>query len=479
MSVSATVKSIQEIMRRDVGVDGDAQRVSQIVWLLFLKAFDAQEDANEKSTRDYCSLIPTRLRWRTWAQSTKDLSGDELIKFVDGDLFPSLKRLKGTSPQHRLIRMVFSETRNQMKSGTLLRRVIDKLDNDVDFNKAKKRHVLGDMYEQILRDLRSAGNAGEFYTPRAVTEFMVECIGPRLGEIVLDPACGTGGFLTAALEYMRRGRLKDTDERQLAESIHGVEKKPLPHFLCVTNMLLHGVDAPLNIRRGNILAAPYMKSPIAAPVDVVVTNPPFGGFEEDNVVRNFPPAFQTQRASELFVARIIEVLRDGGRCGIVLPDGLLFGEGVKMRIRRSLLERCDLHTIVRLPSGVFAPYTDIKTNLLFFTKGRPTTRIWFYEHPCPSGLKRYTKTRPIDISEFVTERAWWSDRKETEFAWHVDIADITARNYDIDFKNPRINQYSNGNPVELLAEYQKAQVALDDARERLFRELKSMFVGDV
>jgi len=452
MSLSASIKSIQDIMRKDVGVDGDAQRLSQLAWMLFLKIFDAQETELEMTRDDYRSPLPAKLRWVNWAADAEGITGDGLMKFINDDLFPGLKELKGSTPRHHLLRSTFEDAYNYMKSGTLLRQVINKLNEGIDFNKSQDRHLFGDIYEQLLRDLQNAGNAGEYYTPRAVTQFMVERTDPKLGELIFDPACGTGGFLTCALEHIRKHEVKSpADEQRLQESIRGVEKKPLPHLLCTTNMLLHGIEVPVNIRHDNTLAKPYASYTSSDRVDVIITNPPFG----------------------------VHLLRDGGHGAIVLPDGTLFGEGIKTRIKQELLEKCNLHTIVRLPNGVFAPYTGIKTNLLFFTKGEPTKEIWYYEHPYPPGVKNYNKTKPIRIEEFEAERKWWGKpgqekkRKESEFAWRVSIADIAARGYNLDVKNPNVVDAAHRDPAELLAEYQTAQAAVAEVREKLRKELET------
>jgi type I restriction enzyme M protein len=480
MSLSATIKSIQDIMRKDVGVDGDAQRVSQLVWLLFLKIFDAQEEEMEATRDDYRSPLPQKLRWRNWATDPEGITGDALQKFVNDDLFPTLKELKGGSPRHALLRTAFEDAYNYMKSGTLLRQVINKLNEGINFNRSQDRHLFGDIYEQLLRDLQSAGNAGEYYTPRAVTQFMVERTNPRLGEIIFDPACGTGGFLTCAIEHVRKHEVKTpADEQRLHECIRGVEKKPMPHLLCVTNMLLHGIEVPVNIRHDNTLAKPYASYTSTDRVDVILTNPPFGGMEEDGTEKNFPGTFRTKETADLFLTLIIHLLREGGRGAIVLPDGTLFGEGVKTRIKQELLEKCNLHTIVRLPNGVFAPYTGIKTNLLFFTKGEPTKEIWYYEHPYPPGVKSYNKTKPIHISEFEPERKWWGKpgqekkRKESELAWRVSIDQIRESGYNLDIKNPNVVDPSHADPDKLLAEYQHLVKAVNDTREKLKRELQT------
>jgi type I restriction enzyme M protein len=473
MSLSATIKSIQDIMRKDVGVDGDAQRISQLAWLLFLKIFDAQEEELEATRDSYRSPLAGHLRWRNWAADAEGLTGDGLADFVNGTLFPKLKGLTSPEPRAVLLRTVFEDAYNYMKSGTLLRQVINRLNEDINFNSSADRHLFGDIYEQILRDLQSAGNAGEYYTPRAVTQFMVERTNPRLGEIILDPACGTGGFLAGALEHIRHREVKTpADEQRLQASLRGVEKKPMPHLLCVTNMLLHGIEVPVNIRHDNTLARPFASYTSTDRVDVILTNPPFGGMEEDGTEKNFPATVRTKETADLFLVLIVHLLRDGGRGAIVLPDGTLFGEGVKTRIKQELLEKCNLHTIVRLPNGVFAPYTGIKTNLLFFTKGEPTQEIWYYEHPYPPGVKSYNKTKPIALAEFEPERKWWKKRAETPQAWRVPLADIVARGYNLDVKNPHTVDDAHRDPAELLAEYQQAQAAAAEIREKLRRELE-------
>jgi type I restriction enzyme M protein len=463
MSISSTIKSIQGIMRKDVGVDGDAQRLSQLVWMLFLKIFDDRESEWELLQDDYQSPLPEKYRWRNWAANAEGMTGEALKQFLDNDMFPALQKLvaKGGDQRAYVIRSVFEDAYNYMKSGQLIRQVVNKIQEGVDFNKAQERHLFGDMYEQLLRDLQAAGNAGEFYTPRAVTEFMVRMVNPRLGEKVMDPACGTGGFLTCAIEHIRKQDVKTVDDEvRMQSSILGIEKKPMPHLLCTTNMILHGIDVPINIRHDNTLSYPLISWGPQQRVDVIVTNPPFGGMEEDGIETNFPAAFRTRETADLFLVLIMQMLKSGGRAALVLPDGFLFGEGIKTRIKEKLLENCNLHTIVRLPNGVFAPYTGIKTNLLFFSKGTPTQHIWFYEHPYPSGAKSYNKTKPMKIEEFVTEEVWWGtesdgfkDRVENERAWKVSLEDIKASNYNLDCKNPHVGEQEVHDPDLLLAQY--------------------------
>ena len=465
MSISSTIKSIQDIMRKDVGVDGDAQRIGQLVWMLFLKVFDDRETEWELFDDDYRSPLPAAYRWRNWAADAEGMTGDELMSFVDNELFPTLQSLGDDGgelrPVARVIRGVFEDAYNYMKSGQLLRQVLNKIQESVDFNKAQERHAFGDMYEQLLRDLQNAGNAGEFYTPRPVTEFMVRMVDPQLHEKVMDPACGTGGFLTCTIEHKRRRHVKTpADEAVLQASVFGVEKKPLPHLLATTNMILHGIEVPSQIRHDNTLARPLISWGPGERVDCIVANPPFGGMEEDGIEGNFPAAFRTRETADLFMVLIMHLLKSGGRAAVVLPDGFLFGEGIKSRIKEKLLTECNLHTIVRLPNGVFNPYTGIKTNLLFFTKGEPTREVWFYEHPYPAGVKNYSKTRPMRIEEFATEEAWWGDRQETPQAWKVGIDEIRARHWNLDCKNPHVGEQASHDPDELLAEYRQMQAEI-------------------
>ena len=359
-----------------------------------------------------------------------------------------------------------------------MRQVINKIVGGVDFNKAQDRHLFGDLYEQILRDLQNAGNAGEYYTPRPVTQFIVDMVDPQLGEKILDPACGTGGFLTCSIEYVRKQQVKTVeDEQRLQQSIYGVEKKPLPHLLCTTNMILHGLDVPTNVRHDNTLARPLRDYGPKDRVDVIVTNPPFGGMEEDGIENNFPATFRTRETADLFLVLIMHLLKDGGRAALVLPDGTLFGEGIKTRIKEQLLNTCNLHTIVRLPNGVFAPYTGIKTNLLFFTKGTPTQDVWFYEHPYPPGVKNYNKTKPMRIEEFAAEKAWWNKRVENECAWKVSADEIKARNYNLDIKNPHSPDAVIHDPEELLADYAALQQRIAGTRDQLRAVLAAALEG--
>ncbi|MDU9048149.1 MAG: class I SAM-dependent DNA methyltransferase [Candidatus Electrothrix sp. Rat3] len=479
-NVSGIIKSIQDIMRKDVGVDGDAQRISQLVWMFFLKIFDDREEELELLEDEYVSPLPEELRWRSWAKDREGMTGDGLFDFVNQQLFPTLKELgigtTGTAgtQQAAVVRNVFADAYNYMKSGTLMRQVINKI-CEINFNSQADRHTFGAIYEQILKDLQSAGNAGEFYTPRAVTEFIVNRVDPRLNETVLDPACGTGGFLASAIEHKREQYVRTAlDEEVVQQTIHGVEKKSLPHMLCVTNMILHSIDTPVNIRHDNTLTRPLRDYREKDRVQVIITNPPFGGVEEDGIENNFPTDLRTRETADLFMTLIIHLLKKKGRAAVVLPDGFFFGEGMKTRLKEKLLSQCNLHTIVRLPNGVFNPYTGIKTNLLFFTKGQPTETVWYYEHPYPPGVKNYNKTKPMRFEEFQAEIDWWGQeadgfaaRKETEHAWKVGIEEIKARNYNLDIKNPHVGEQVVHDPEKLLADYAQQQAEISDLRAQL------------
>lgn len=467
MFTPATIKSIQDIMRQDIGVDGDATRLSQMVWLIYLKILDDEDKALEIRKEKFVPTLPKKYQWRTWAGPLDGITGDKLIEFVNNDLLPGLRELPDSSNKRtELTRMAFQDVYNFMRKGTLLKQVINKI-NEIDFNASKDRHAFNEIYERLLKSLQSAGNFGEMYTPRAVTEFIVEMVDPKVGESVLDPAVGTGGFLVHALEHMRKQVKSVKDEQKIQQSIHGVEKKPLPFMLLITNMMLHGIEEPVTMRRGNTLEKPIRDYTDADKVDCVVTNPPFGGTEEPGIESNFPKEFQTRETADLFLVLIMRLLRKNGRAGIVLPDGTLFGEGMKTALKKALLEECNLHTIVRLPKSVFAPYTSIATNLLFFTKGEPTKEIWYYEHPLPEGQKAYSMTNPMRADEFNVEKEWWNKRKENDHAWKVSIDEIIKRNYNLDIKNPRTPVDVLESPEELLEAYHNKQKEVKEVLEQI------------
>ena len=473
MSISNVVKSVQDIMRQDAGVDGDAQRISQLVWMIFLKVFDAKEEEWELEYDDYESVIPEELRWSNWAADDEGITGDELLDFINNKLFKELKEMElgvDSDPKAFLVKAVFEDSYNYMKSGALIRQVINKL-NEIDFTASEDRHLFNDIYENILKDLQSAGNSGEFYTPRPVTQFIIDMLNPQLGEKVADFACGTGGFLTCAIEHLKKQQKNVEDIKVLGKTIIGVEKKPLPHLLATTNLILHDIDVP-NISHDNSLTKNVRDLKESDYVDVIAMNPPFGGVEEDTVLTNFPNAFQTKETADLFMTVMMYRLSEKGRAGVVLPDGFLFGEGVKTKIKEKLLNEFNLHTIVRLPQGVFAPYTDINTNVLFFDKGEPTKEVWFFEHPLPEGYKKYTKTKPIKINEFELEKKWWNSRVENEYAWKVSIDEIKDRNYNLDIKNPHIEEVEEEYTLEeLLNNFKENQREIDNLFEIINNEL--------
>ncbi len=458
-------------MRQDAGVSGDAQRIEQLGWIFFLKIFSDKELESETLKRNHTPSIPKKYLWKNWASNPEGITGNDLLKFINNDLFPHFKNLSvniQTNPRGIMVKEVFQDSNNYMKNGTLLRQVINKV-NEVDFNKTEDLHIFGDIYENFLKDLQGAGNAGEFYTPRPVTQFMTEVIGPQLGEKVLDPACGTGGFLSCAVQYLRKNDVHTVkDRKKLQKQIYGVEKKPLPHLLCVTNMLLHGIENPTQIVRGNKLKKIMTEYKAKDKVDVILTNPPFGGSEEEGVKANFPQSFQTSETADLFLILIVNLLKEGGRAGVVLPNGSLFQTGVTARIRQELLETCNLHTMVRLPKGVFNPYSSIPTNLLFFKKGSMTKKVWYYELPLPQGLKQYTKGNPIQRQEFEPVKEWFQYRKANKYSWQVSIEEVKKNHYNLDIKNPHTDKEEYADPMVLEKEY----LSLKKKNKKLLDEIK-------
>ncbi len=455
-------------MRQDTGMDGnDATRMSQMVWLIYLKILDDEDIALEIRKDKFIPTLPEKYRWRTWAAPLDGMTGEKLIDFVNNDLLPGLRNLPQTGNKRAdITRMAFQDVYNFMRTGTLLKQVVNKV-NEIDFNASKDRHTFNEIYERLLKGLQSAGNFGEMYTPRAVTQFVVEMVNPQVGDSVMDPAVGTGGFLVHSLEHMRKQVKSIRDEQTIQKSIFGIEKKPLPFMLLLTNMMLHGIEEPVTMRRGNTLERPLRDYTDADKVDCIVANPPFGGTEEPGIETNFPKEFQTRETADLFLVLIIRLLKNAGRAGIVLPDGTLFGEGMKTTLKKHLLEHCNLHTIVRLPKSVFAPYTSIATNLLFFTKGEPTKEIWYYEHPFPEGQKAYSMTNPIRVEEFDVEKEWWNNRVENDHAWKVSIEEIVKRNYNLDIKNPRTPVDVLESPEELLVTYRDKQKEVKKVLEEI------------
>jgi type I restriction enzyme M protein len=451
-NLTGIVKSIRDIMREDRGINGDAQRIEQLGWMLFLKIFDDKDLELELLDDSYKSPIPKKYKWRTWAAGSEGITGDELQKFVDNQLFPTLAGLSARDRRSLLVREVFEGNNNYMKSGIALRKVLNKL-NEIDFNKATERHMFGELYETILRELQSAGDSGEFYTPRAVTQFMTDMINPQLGEIVYDPACGTGGFLTCTIEHLKRQVKNVKDRKVLQETVRGTEYKPLPFQLALSNLILHDIEVP-NLEYADSLGRQYNEIREKDRVNVILANPPFGGTVANGNEGNFPMNYRTKESADLFLILFIHLLRDGGRAAIVLPDGSLTGEGVKQRVREKWLTDCNLHTIIRLPNSVFQPYATVSTNLLFFEKGKSTKDIWYYEHRLPEGQKSYSKTKTIRVQEFAPIKRWWKKREENQVCWKVSIKTIIDRGYDLDIKNPakqeEFHQCSSAELMELL-----------------------------
>lgn len=452
--LAAVIKSGRDAMRKDAGLNGDLDRIPQLAWLLFLKAFDGAEHNREVTEPEYRPAIEAPYRWRDWAADPNGPTGEALLEFVNSKLLPYLRGLTGSGSHdpRDVLAAVFKETNNRMLSGYLLRDVVNKV-NEINFASSDDIHTMAHLYESMLRDMRdAAGDSGEFYTPRPVIRFMVQQVAPKLGEVVLDPACGTGGFLVETFEELEPKVRTAKGKRRLQNDLRGVEKKPLPYLLGMMNMLLHGVAQP-NIVRGNALSKPITQISKAERVDVVLTNPPFGGEEEKSIQANFPADKQTAETAWLFLQLVIRQLKDGGRCGMVVPNGILFGDGVGARVKQQLLTECSLHTVVRLPDGVFEPYTAIPSNLLFFDRTGRTKEVWFYEIAPPDGRKKYTKTKPMRFEEFAACQEWWGDRVENERAWRVPIADLEANGYNLDLRNPnRSDDLAHRPPAELLSE---------------------------
>ena len=442
-NVGAVVSSIRNIMRQDRGISGDAQRLEQLGWMLFLKIIDDKDKELEILKDNYVSVVPERFQWRIWASDPEGITGDELLDFIDSNaesnrgLFASLRNLTSiTNPKRAsIVKEVFDGSNNYMKSGYAMRKVINKL-NEVNFNNSDDKHVFGDIYESILVELRDAGNKGEYYTPRAVTQLMTQMIDPQLGDKVLDPAAGTGGFLTSAIDHVRDHYVNTVDDEHILQNnITGWELKPVAYVLGLTNLILHEMDIP-DYHYMDSLKREYNSIGKKDQVDVILANPPFGASIADGVETNFPATYRCKESADLFVILTLQLLKPNGRCAIVLPDGSITGDGVKSRIREKLLTDTNLHTIIRLPQSTFHPAT-VSTNLLFFEKGSPTKEIWYYEHKLPEGQKSYSKTKPIQFAEFQPIIEWWYNREENDQVWKVKIEDL--KDWSLDIKNPNQN----------------------------------------
>ncbi|WP_299060454.1 N-6 DNA methylase [uncultured Polaribacter sp.] len=476
-NVGAVVSSIRNIMRQDRGISGDAQRLEQLGWMLFLKIIDDKDQELEISKENYISVIPEKFQWRTWATDAEGITGDELLEFIDSNaegnrgLFATLRNLTSINNPKRaaIVKEVFEGSNNFMKSGYEMRKVINKL-NEVNFNDSKDKQVFGDIYESILVELRDAGNKGEYYTPRAVTQLMTKMTNPILGEKVLDPAAGTGGFLTEAIDHVRAHYVHTVkDEHKLQNSITGWELKPVAYVLGLTNLILHEIDIPDYVYQDS-LKIEYNGVKAKDKVDVILANPPFGASIADGVETNFPASYRCKESADLFVILMLQLLKPKGRCAIVLPDGSITGDGVKARIREKLLTDCNLHTIIRLPQTTFFPAT-VSTNLLFFEKGSKTKDIWYYDHKLPEGQKSYSKTKPIQFNEFQPIIDWWENRKESDVSWKVNIKDL--KNWNLDIKNPNTKtEEINFSTTETIAALKKSFTASNSIIEELETLLK-------
>ncbi|MBR2240249.1 MAG: SAM-dependent DNA methyltransferase [Clostridia bacterium] len=491
MGIGNIVKRLNDVMWKDDGVAGDAQRLEQIVWILFLKVYDDKEKLWEFHDSNFKSILPDNLRWRNWAVDKKDgnaLTGDELLAFVNEDLFPGIEKLdinENTPISKAIVKYTFDDVNNYMKNGILLRQVINIID-EIKFTNSNEKHEFNEIYETMLKELQSAGNAGEFYTPRPVTNFMVEMINPSLNDKIADFACGTGGFLTSTLDYLKN-QVKTVEDKELYDnSIYGIEKKSLPYLLCITNLLLHDIDEP-NIEHRNSFDRNVKDYKENEKYDVVLMNPPYGGHEVKNIQANFPSNLRGSETFDLFMTLIMYRLKQDGRCAVILPDGFLFGvDNTKVNIKEKLMKDFNLHTIVRMPSSVFAPYTSITTNILFFDKTKPTDKVWFYRMDMPEGYKNFSKTKPILNKHFDNVKEWWNDRKviidekeseeqtTTYKSKCYTIKEIIDNGYNIDLCGYPHKEEIILEPKELIEQYQEQRASLNAEIDKILSEVSKL-----
>lgn len=497
-NLSGFVKRIRDIMWNDAGVNGDAQRIEQMAWILFLKVYDAKEQDWEFDDENYESIIPEACRWQNWAaddRSGSAMTGDKLLSFVNNTLFPVLKgndikdsngrilipgvKVDSSTPiKKAIVQTTFADANQYMKDGVLLRQVINIID-DLDLTDYEESHAFGEIYESILRELQSAGSSGEFYTPRAVTDFMAKLINPQIGETVADFACGTGGFLTSWLNELRE-KVKTTEDREkYATSIYGIEKKPFPYTLCITNMLLHDIDVP-RIYHDNSLTKDVLNYTEDDLFDVILMNPPYGGHEKTEVKNHFPSDLASSETADLFMSVIMYRLKENGRAAVILPDGFLFGtDNAKVAIKKKLLSEFNLHTVIRMPHSVFAPYTSITTNILFFDRTKPTEETWFYRLDMPEGYKNFSKTKPMELKHFDPAMKWWNNREEINVdgfdkAKKFTAEEIAARNYNIDLCGYPHEEEEILPPKELIQQYQEKRASLDADIDRILAQITEM-----
>ena len=488
-SLTNFVKRLRDIMRNDAGINGDAQRIEQIAWMLFLKVYDAKEQDWEFDDDDYTSIIPDNCRWSAWAHDDKSgnaMTGDTLLDFVNNTLFPTLKNLSvstETPIKKAIVKTTFEDANQYMKDGVLLRQVINVID-ELDLGDYDEVHAFGEIYESILRELQSAGSSGEFYTPRAVTDFMAQMIQPQIGEELADFACGTGGFLTSWLTELEK-RIKSTeDQEKYDNSIYGIEKKQFPYMLCITNMLLHGIDVP-KIYHDNSLTKKVLDYGEDDKFDVILMNPPYGGNEKADIKSNFPSDLASSETADLFMSVIMYRLKKNGRAAVILPDGFLFGtDNAKVAIKKKLLSEFNLHTVIRMPHSVFAPYTSITTNILFFENTGATTETWFYRLDMPDGYKNFSKTKPMKVEHFAPAIEWWNERKEIsedgfDKAKKYTAQELADRNYNIDLCGYPHEEEEILPPKELIQQYQEKRASLNADIDRILAEITSILGIDV
>lgn len=487
-NLSGFVKRLRDIMRNDAGINGDAQRIEQIAWMLFLKVYDTKELDWDMSEDGYQSIIPEKCRWRNWAvddKSGKAMTGDKLLDFVNNTLFPALKDLNvtpNTPIKKSVVKTTFEDANNYMKDGVLLRQVINIID-EVDLGDYEESHTFGEIYESILRELQSAGSSGEFYTPRAVTEFMAKMIQPRIGEKMADFACGTGGFITSWLNELSP-LIKNTDDQaEYDNSIYGIEKKQFPYILCITNMLLHGLDVP-QIYHDNSLLRDVLDYTEDDQFDVILMNPPYGGSEKADIKSHFPSDLASSETADLFMSVIMYRLKQDGRAAVILPDGFLFGaDNAKMNIKKKLLSEYNLHTVIRLPSSVFAPYTSITTNILFFDRTGPTTETWFYRLDMPDGYKNFSKTKPMKLEHFDPVIEWWNDRQEINIdgfdkSKKYVISQLTEElGYNLDQCSYPHEEETILDPMDLILRYEEQRASLSAEIDRVLADITAILGG--
>lgn len=489
-NLTGFVKRLRDIMRNDAGINGDAQRIEQIAWMLFLKVYDAKEQDWEWDDEGYQSIIPDACRWQNWAADDKSgnaMTGDKLLDFVNNTLFPTLKNLPVTADtpiKKAIVQTTFADANNYMKDGVLLRQVINVID-ELDFSDYEESHAFGEIYETILKELQSAGSAGEFYTPRAVTDFMTQVIKPQIGETMADFACGTGGFIVSWLKELKKQVKTTEDEEAYSNSIYGIEKKQFPYMLCVTNLLLHGLDVP-KVYHANTLLHDVLDYTEDDKVDVILMNPPYGGSEKADVKNHFPDDLSSSETADLFMSVIMYRLKQNGRAAVILPDGFLFGtDNAKVNIKKKLLREFNLHTIIRLPGSVFSPYTSITTNILFFDNTHPTEETWFYRLDMPEGYKHFSKTKPMKLEHFQSVLDWWNDRQEITEDGFDKAKKFTAQQlteefgYNLDQCGYPHEEEEILSPMDLIQRYEEQRASLNAEIDRVLGEISAILGGTV